>query len=138
MYTLTKLSLLQILCVNNAGLDVGVSYDEVHEVFDPIGKVDEIIMLPKKPYAFVCYQDLDSAESAMNQLNGTNLPETSSRKQSATLYIFFVSKGINLSFTFKNGLYFMSYIVFAYVKANSHKISCSFLTCQVEKLHLPY
>lgn len=91
--------------MNNAGLDVGVSYDEVHEVFNPFGKVDEIIMLPKKPYAFVCYQDLDSAERAMNQLNGTSLPETSSRKQSATLYIFFVSKGINISFTFKNDVW---------------------------------
>lgn len=82
----------KILCVNNAGLDVGVSYNEVTEVFNPYGKVDEIIMLPMKPYAFVCYQDLDSAERAMNQLNGTILPETPSRKQSATLYIFFVSK----------------------------------------------
>ncbi|XP_061165252.1 alkylated DNA repair protein alkB homolog 8-like [Saccostrea echinata] len=82
----------KILCVNNAGLDVGVSYDEVAAVFGPLGPIEEIIMLPKKPYAFVCYGDVDSAERAMTQLSGTVLPETHSRKQTATLYIFFVSK----------------------------------------------
>ena len=79
--------------MNNAGLDVGVSYSEVTNAFYPFGKVDEIIMLPKKPYAFVCYKDLDSAEKAAKQLNGTVLPGTPNRTQTATLYIFFVSKG---------------------------------------------
>lgn len=90
-------------------------------------------MLPLKPYAFVCYQDLDSAERAMNQLNGTSLPETSSRKQSATLYIFFVSKGINISFTFKNdvwlifNLWEILYLLMLIVEANNHFLFFSHL-----------
>ncbi|XP_056012477.1 alkylated DNA repair protein alkB homolog 8-like isoform X2 [Ostrea edulis] len=82
----------KILCVNNAGLDVGVSYDEVADIFSPLGEVEEIIMLPKKPYAFVCYEDIDAAERAAEKLNGLDLPQTPSRTQTATLYIFFVSK----------------------------------------------
>lgn len=70
-----------------------MSYDEVADIFSPLGEVEEIIMLPKKPYAFVCYEDIDAAERAAEKLNGLDLPQTPSRTQTATLYIFFVSKG---------------------------------------------
>ncbi|KAK3577072.1 hypothetical protein CHS0354_037097 [Potamilus streckersoni] len=82
----------KILCVNNAGLDTGVTRDEVFEVFCKYGETDDIMMLPKKPYCFVCYKLVENAEEAYIHLNGYTIPATDTRKSSCTFYISFVSK----------------------------------------------
>ncbi|KAL3879966.1 hypothetical protein ACJMK2_032242 [Sinanodonta woodiana] len=81
-----------ILCVNNAGLDTGMTRDEVFEVFCKYGETDDILMLPKKPYCFVCYKLVENAEEAYVHLNGYTIPATDTRKTSCTFYISFVSK----------------------------------------------
>ncbi|KAJ8298479.1 hypothetical protein KUTeg_025010 [Tegillarca granosa] len=81
-----------ILCVNNAGLDNGMSVDEVDSIFSPYGELDDIILLPQKPYAFVCFSNTENALEAYNNLNGFQINPTEKRPTTLTLYIFFVSK----------------------------------------------
>ncbi|XP_021346213.1 alkylated DNA repair protein alkB homolog 8-like [Mizuhopecten yessoensis] len=82
----------KILCINNAGLDSCVSRDEVHELFTIYGSVEDVIMMPQKPYAFVCYRHEDEAEVAYGNLNGQTLPENDNRKWPVTIYISYVSQ----------------------------------------------
>ncbi|XP_060065230.1 alkylated DNA repair protein alkB homolog 8-like [Ylistrum balloti] len=82
----------KILCVNNAGLDSGVSRDEVQELFEVYGGVEDVIMMPQKPYAFVCYQTEEEAEKAYENLNGKTLVENDDRKWPVKLYISYVSQ----------------------------------------------
>ncbi|XP_033742555.1 alkylated DNA repair protein alkB homolog 8-like [Pecten maximus] len=82
----------KILCVNNAGLGSGVSRDEVNELFSAVGRVEDVIMMPQKPYAFVCYDNEKEAEAAYGNLNGHTLLENKDRKWSVTLYISYVSQ----------------------------------------------
>ena len=87
-------SLTQVLCVNNAGLDNHVTQDEVYQLFSCHGNICDVIMLPRKPYAFVCFLSEDDAESAYKSLNGYKLVATGDRKEEITLYISFVSQGM--------------------------------------------
>lgn len=67
--------------------------DEVDSIFSCYGEIDDIIMLPQKPYAFVCFSNVEDALEAYNNLNGFQVQPTEKRQTSLTLYIFFVSKG---------------------------------------------
>ena len=51
-------------------------------------------MLPRKPYAFVCFLCEEEAEAAYNALNGYKLEATEERKEEITLYISYVRQGI--------------------------------------------
>ncbi|KAK3099761.1 hypothetical protein FSP39_009216 [Pinctada imbricata] len=82
----------KILCVINGGLDVGVSHDEISTIFSSHGDMEDIVMLPRKPYCFVCFAREHDAEVAMEKLNGTELPPTDHRGNPVTLYITYVSK----------------------------------------------
>ncbi|GAB1601684.1 DNA repair alkB homolog 8-like [Argonauta hians] len=62
-----------ILCVFNGGLDTGVSKEELQSVFCEDVRAEEIIMLPQRPYAFLCYLSTEDAVRAANKLNGTKL-----------------------------------------------------------------
>ncbi|XP_014783678.1 alkylated DNA repair protein alkB homolog 8 isoform X1 [Octopus bimaculoides] len=62
-----------ILCVFNGGLDTGVSKEEIEEAFCEDVRAEEIIMLPQRPYAFICYLSTEDAVQAANKLNGTKL-----------------------------------------------------------------
>ena len=88
--------LFQILCVSNAGLDNHVTQDEVYELFNHYGNVCDVIMLPRKPYAFVCYLTEEEAEAAYTALNGYKLTATEDRQEEITLYILYVSQGITV------------------------------------------
>ena len=52
-------------------------------------------MLPRKPYAFVCFLCEEEAEAAYNALNGYKLEATEERKEEITLYISYVRQGIS-------------------------------------------
>lgn len=86
-------ALFQILCVSNAGLDNHVTHDEVYGLFSCHGSICDVIMLPRKPYAFVCYLNEEDAKSAYTALNGHKLAPTEDRKEEITLYISYISKG---------------------------------------------
>ena len=86
--------LIQVLCVNNAGLDNHVTQDEVYQLFSCHGNICDVIMLPRKPYAFVCFLSEEDADSAYQSLNGYKLAATGDRREETTLYISFVSQGI--------------------------------------------
>ena len=86
--------IFQILCVSNGGLDNHVTQDEVLELFSCHGNVCDIIMLPRKPYAFVCFLNEEEAELAYTALNGYKLKATEDRKEEITLYISYVSRGM--------------------------------------------
>lgn len=49
-------------------------------------------MLPRKPYAFVCYLTEEEAEAAYTALNGFKLTATEDRQEEITLYILYVSQ----------------------------------------------
>ncbi|XP_076446185.1 tRNA (carboxymethyluridine(34)-5-O)-methyltransferase ALKBH8-like [Babylonia areolata] len=80
-----------ILCVQNGGLDNGVSQDDLHDIFSRFGQVQDIIMVPRKPFCFVCYDTAQSAAAARDQLTGYLLKEGKDPSQNITLYLFFVA-----------------------------------------------
>ncbi|KAL5011567.1 hypothetical protein ScPMuIL_010118 [Solemya velum] len=82
----------KILCVCNAGLDNGVSREEVQHFFSSHGNLEEVIMLPRKPYAFVCYTDEEGAQQAHTALNGVEVQIGEDHVRSVTFHIFYVSK----------------------------------------------
>ena len=65
------------------------------DLFGCHGNVCEVIMLPRKPYAFVCFLCEEEAEAAYNALNGYKLEATEERKEEITLYISYVRQGIS-------------------------------------------
>ena len=70
-----------------------MTQDEVLRLFSCHGNICDIIMLPRKPYAFVCFLSEEEAESACKALNGHTLAASGDRKEEITLYISFVSQG---------------------------------------------
>ena len=83
----------KILCVNNGGLDAGMTYDKIKELFSAYGTVEEIVMLSQKPYCFVCFSNVCEAEMAYNILNGCQI-EGSLHSQQSRFYISFVNQGM--------------------------------------------
>lgn len=79
--------------MSNAGLDNNVSRQEVFAVFEQYGKIEDIIMVPRKPYCFVYYSSQEEAVNAYTELNGYLLSPSDQRKQPVTLYILYVEKG---------------------------------------------
>ena len=82
-----------MLCVQNGGLGNDVCQEELTSVFSAHGPLDCIIMLPRKPYAFVCYSQLASAVRAYEHLNGHTLKGGQAASDSVVIYLFYVEKG---------------------------------------------
>ncbi|XP_064623177.1 alkylated DNA repair protein alkB homolog 8-like [Lineus longissimus] len=61
------------LFVANAGLGNGITRIEVINIFRPFGILDNVVMIADKPYAFVCYNETESAERAHEVINGRPL-----------------------------------------------------------------
>ncbi|XP_076340827.1 tRNA (carboxymethyluridine(34)-5-O)-methyltransferase alkbh8 [Tachypleus tridentatus] len=51
--------------VGNGGLVCGVQREDLMTLFSEFGPIEAIVMLPGKPYSFVVFQDVRSAEAAM-------------------------------------------------------------------------
>lgn len=83
----------QILCVQNGGLGNSVSREDILEIFSQYGCVQDIIMIPRKPYCFVCFDNCDSSLNAKKKTTGYLLREGIDPSQNVVLYPFFVSQG---------------------------------------------
>lgn len=75
-----------ILCVFNGGLDTGVCREELEQIFSQDASIENIIMLPKRPYSFVYYLQVEEAVQVCNKLNGTRL------RNGSYLYISYVKQ----------------------------------------------
>ncbi|CAE1286191.1 ALKBH8 [Acanthosepion pharaonis] len=75
-----------ILCVFNGGLDTGVCREELEQIFSQDASIENIIMLPKRPYSFVYYLQVEEAVQVCNKLNGARLSNGSH------LYISYVKQ----------------------------------------------
>ncbi|XP_067663773.1 alkylated DNA repair protein alkB homolog 8-like [Haliotis asinina] len=82
----------KILCVNNAGLDNGLTQQEVCDLFSKHGQVTEIIMLPQKPYCFVCFSLTDDAQKAFHAANGFLFRKGQNSSQDVYFYTSYVSQ----------------------------------------------
>ncbi|KAL8617113.1 hypothetical protein ACOMHN_014283 [Nucella lapillus] len=80
-----------ILCVQNGGLDNGVSQDDLHSLLSPYSTVQDVIMVPRKPFCFICYDTAENAASAKQHMTGYLLREGKDPSQNVTLYLFFVA-----------------------------------------------
>ncbi|ELU01726.1 hypothetical protein CAPTEDRAFT_156565 [Capitella teleta] len=82
----------QHLLIANGGLGNSVSRDMLEKVFKPCGSILDIVMVPGKPYSFVTFSDLSEAQSAVQSLQGTELPSSaaSSEVPPVKLYLSFV------------------------------------------------
>ncbi|PVD34929.1 hypothetical protein C0Q70_06210 [Pomacea canaliculata] len=82
----------KILCVQNGGLGNSVSREDILEIFSQYGCVQDIIMIPRKPYCFVCFDNCDSSLNAKKKTTGYLLREGIDPSQNVVLYPFFVSQ----------------------------------------------
>ena len=89
------LSCLQTLIIGNGGLDNNIQQEELYELLHPYGPLDDIVMIPRKPYAFAKFRDIKSAAKAYEALNGRTLkcPEEVSIPN-ITLYLSYTIKGV--------------------------------------------
>ncbi|XP_060572353.1 alkylated DNA repair protein alkB homolog 8-like isoform X2 [Ruditapes philippinarum] len=81
-----------ILCVCNGGLGNCVAYEEMLEQFGQFGKKCDILMIPQKSYAYVCYKTIAESEEAYKQMNGHKLQSTENRPNEVVLYTFYVNE----------------------------------------------
>lgn len=76
--------------VGNCGLANNVSYEFLEEKFGSFGRIVDIVMQKKKSYAFVIYEDKNSASLAMNTLQTKVI---TCNQTPICFYIFPVDKG---------------------------------------------
>ncbi|XP_046565947.1 alkylated DNA repair protein alkB homolog 8-like [Haliotis rubra] len=88
----TSESPTKILCVTNAGLDNGLTQQEVWDLFSKHGLVTEIIMLPQKPYCFVSFSGTDDAQKAFHATNGFLFRKGPNSSQDVYFYSSYVSQ----------------------------------------------
>ncbi|XP_013780636.1 alkylated DNA repair protein alkB homolog 8-like isoform X2 [Limulus polyphemus] len=55
----------RFLFIGNGGLVCGVQREDLMTIFNEFGPIEDIVMLPEKPYSFVVFQDVQNAEAAM-------------------------------------------------------------------------
>ncbi|CAG2250544.1 ALKBH8 [Mytilus edulis] len=82
----------KIICVHNGGLDNSVSREEISTALDKNGSLIDVIMLPKKPYSFVCFKTTEDATKCCEEFNGLEMPPNGKRKHSVILYLSYVNK----------------------------------------------
>ncbi|CAG2219912.1 ALKBH8 [Mytilus edulis] len=82
----------KIICVHNGGLDNSVSREEISTALDKNGSLIDVIMLPKKPYSFVCFKTTEDATKCCEEFNGLEMPPNGKRKHSVIFYLSYVNK----------------------------------------------
>ena len=78
------------LLVKNGGLMCGVQRQDLINVFNKFGKLDDLIMLPGKSYSYVLFSDAKSAEEAMKNINGQKMPKN--KTTDMTFYLAYLLK----------------------------------------------
>ena len=76
--------------MGNCGLANNVSYEFLEETFSCFGKIVDIVMQKKKSYAFVIYEEKNSAQLAANTLQSKVI---TCNQTPICFYIFPVDKG---------------------------------------------
>ncbi|XP_035681426.1 alkylated DNA repair protein alkB homolog 8-like [Branchiostoma floridae] len=81
------------LVVANAGLSNGVHREELWRLFEPHGDIQDIVMVTGKPYAFVSYNDDQSAAAAYTAFNGRILKSPEELQQpNVTFYLNYIDE----------------------------------------------
>lgn len=78
------------LLVKNGGLTCGVQRQDLINVFNKFGKLDDLIMLPGKSYSYVLFSDTKSAEEAMKNINGQKISKNPTTD--VTFYLAYMLK----------------------------------------------
>ncbi|XP_064608870.1 alkylated DNA repair protein alkB homolog 8-like [Liolophura sinensis] len=82
----------KILCIYNAGLDNGVTKEQILSLVQMCGHITEIVMIPQRPYSFVVFSDMAEAEKCQAVLNGVRISaEDSGAAVNAMLHPVFVN-----------------------------------------------
>ena len=68
-----------VILICNAGLTTGSSKEELVNLFESYGDIENVILLPGKSYSFVLYRSLQSSKDCYEQLNGSFCLENGSR-----------------------------------------------------------
>eukprot|EP00058_Branchiostoma_floridae_P015335 XP_002600823.1 hypothetical protein BRAFLDRAFT_215107 [Branchiostoma floridae] len=81
------------LVVANAGLSNGVHREELWRLFEPHGDLQDVVMVTGKPYAFVSYNDDQSAAAAYTAFNGRMLKSPEELQQpNVTFYLNYIDE----------------------------------------------
>ncbi|XP_051011823.1 alkylated DNA repair protein alkB homolog 8 [Acomys russatus] len=80
----------QSLVVANGGLGNGVCRKQLLLALEKCGPVEDLLMPPNKPYAFVIYQSIEGSKKAYGTLNGKEIIDDLGHK--IFLYLNFVEK----------------------------------------------
>ena len=80
------------LVVGNGGLGNGISRETIKVLFSPNGQIEHIVMQERKPYCFISYVDIESAEKAYASLHGMTL-KSADQTPGVKLYLGYVDKG---------------------------------------------
>ena len=83
--------------MNNGGLGNNARREQLLSLFEPFGRVTNLVMEPDQPYAFVSYSDTTEASAALAALHGQPVEElqTVPSTPAVTLYLSYVDKGMN-------------------------------------------
>ena len=75
------------ILVCNAGLTTGSTYEELVELFEKYGIIEDLLLLPDKSYSFLTFTEVDAASKAFKAVHA-NMPLPS---QNNVLYLSYVS-----------------------------------------------
>ncbi|XP_077984848.1 tRNA (carboxymethyluridine(34)-5-O)-methyltransferase alkbh8-like [Glandiceps talaboti] len=75
--------------VGNGGLGNGIQREDLQDVFGPFGRISTILLIQRKPYAFVCFTDSKDAEKAFDTLQGKTFRF---HEETVTFYLSYVEK----------------------------------------------
>lgn len=111
-------SWLQHLVVANGGLGNNVSRNDLERIFAPCGEIVDILMKPRKPYAFISFTEAVGAERAMQTLQGAEVTGSDLSLTSLRFYLSFITSGEGLvsfvilwSVSFSNSAWLCLFIV---------------------------
>ena len=84
--------------MNNGGLGNNARREQLLSVFEPYGRVTNLVMEPDQPYAFVSYSSVTEASAALAARHGRPVEElqTVPSTPTVTLYLSYVDKGMKL------------------------------------------
>ena len=88
--------------MNNGGLGNNVQREQLLSVFEPHGRVTNVVMEQDQPYAFVSYSSFPEASAAQAAIHGSLLEgqQTVPAAQAVKLYLAYVDKGTQLKYIY--------------------------------------
>jgi len=77
------------LFIGNGGMLCGVDREHLLNLFSAHGSISDLVMLPRKSFAFLKYQNKESAEKSITHLNGYALVNS---QTTSPFYIQFINE----------------------------------------------